>query len=249
MNIDRDKLIEDSEGIKALKELMRCFNWHNGYDDEDKKKFFTIVHDALVSAHAITSMQTEQPVGEIANDERTGHVLNLHVYGKNYPAIGTKLYTHPAPATSMQCDSEPVAWQFFQDGEWFIGSNKNNHKQNTIDGGFLVRDLVVADRVKGVSDERAEFEKWLLSHKFLDKELSLRKGNDGKYFYFENQWEGWKARSQLSTNTDGWVRVPPEPTEEMREVLRAIATHSCHVDSAYKTILHFAISQDKGESV
>ena len=62
MNIDRDKLIEDSEGIKALKELMRCFNWHNGYDDEDKKKFFTIVHDALVSAHAITSMQTEQPV-------------------------------------------------------------------------------------------------------------------------------------------------------------------------------------------
>lgn len=37
---------------------------------------------------------------------------------------------------------EIVAWQFLQDGEWHNGSNKNNHKQNTIDGGYLVRDLV-----------------------------------------------------------------------------------------------------------
>ena len=35
------------------------------------------------------------------------------------------------------------AWQFFQDGEWRVGSNLNNHKQNTIDGGYPVRDLYV----------------------------------------------------------------------------------------------------------
>lgn len=39
--------------------------------------------------------------------------------------------------------TEIVAWQFFQDGEWHNGSNKNNHKQNTIDGGYPVRDLSV----------------------------------------------------------------------------------------------------------
>lgn len=36
---------------------------------------------------------------------------------------------------------ESVAWQFFQDGKWWVGSEYNNHKQNTIDAGFPVREL------------------------------------------------------------------------------------------------------------
>ena len=36
---------------------------------------------------------------------------------------------------------EPVAWQFYQDGKWHNGMDTNNHKQNTIDAGFPVRDI------------------------------------------------------------------------------------------------------------
>lgn len=36
---------------------------------------------------------------------------------------------------------EVVAWQFFSDGKWYIGSELNNHRQNTEEAGFLVRDL------------------------------------------------------------------------------------------------------------
>ncbi len=125
-----DQTIQDSEGIKALKELMRCFNWHNGYDDDDKKKFFTIVHDALVSANAITSMQTEQPAfkrqvnptcGWIIDDQLIFDVADkARGLGCKYDvdmeqaeqvmlALETMPECLPAPVTSMQCDSEPVA--------------------------------------------------------------------------------------------------------------------------------------------
>lgn len=62
--------------------------------------------------------------------------------------------------------------------------------------------------------------------------------------------ENLQLRAQvesLSKPVDGYVLVPIEPTDEIREILRAIKTHTCHVDSAYKSILHLAISQPKGE--
>jgi hypothetical protein len=36
---------------------------------------------------------------------------------------------------------EPVAWQFFQDGKWWNGSEYNCHRQNTEDAGIPVRNL------------------------------------------------------------------------------------------------------------
>ena len=36
---------------------------------------------------------------------------------------------------------EPVGWQFYQDGEWHNGMETNNHKENTIDAGFPIREL------------------------------------------------------------------------------------------------------------
>ena len=32
-------------------------------------------------------------------------------------------------------------WQFFQDGEWHVGMNQLNHRENTEAAGYLVRDL------------------------------------------------------------------------------------------------------------
>lgn len=37
--------------------------------------------------------------------------------------------------------NEPVGWQFYQDGKWCNGMDTNNHKQNTVDAEFPVRDL------------------------------------------------------------------------------------------------------------
>lgn len=48
------------------------------------------------------------------------------------------LYETPQPSPDS---GEAVAWQFFQDGKWWNGSEQNNHKQNTIDAGFQVREL------------------------------------------------------------------------------------------------------------
>jgi hypothetical protein len=36
---------------------------------------------------------------------------------------------------------EPVGRQFYQDGKWHNGMDTNNHKQNTIDAGFPIREL------------------------------------------------------------------------------------------------------------
>lgn len=40
-------------------------------------------------------------------------------------------------------EPEVVAWQFFNptDQKWHTGSNENNHRQNTLDAGFFIRDL------------------------------------------------------------------------------------------------------------
>lgn len=46
-----------------------------------------------------------------------------------------------ANAIQSHSGGEAVGWQFLDEGKWHQGSNLNNHKQNTIDGGYEVRDL------------------------------------------------------------------------------------------------------------
>lgn len=50
----------------------------------------------------------------------------------------------------------PVAWQFFQDGKWHIGSDKNNHRANTEEEGFPVRDLCVCQGDKLAQPQEAQ---------------------------------------------------------------------------------------------
>ena len=57
-----------------------------------------------------------------------------------YVPVSVKLIDIITNAPSIE-QGEPVAWQFYQDGKWHYGANTNNHKQNTIDGGFPVREL------------------------------------------------------------------------------------------------------------
>ena len=50
----------------------------------------------------------------------------------------------------VMSDLKPVAWQFYQDGKWHTGMEHNNHKQNTIDGGYPVRDLCPVHDLKKI---------------------------------------------------------------------------------------------------
>lgn len=36
-------------------------------------------------------------------------------------------------------------WQFYDDGAWWVGMNKLNHKSNTIKDGYKVRDLYIIE--------------------------------------------------------------------------------------------------------
>lgn len=44
---------------EALKELMRCFNWHNGYTNEDRDAFYKIVHAALLGNEELKPQRDE----------------------------------------------------------------------------------------------------------------------------------------------------------------------------------------------
>lgn len=39
---------------------------------------------------------------------------------------------------------EHVAWQFFDNGQWYTGSDRNNHRKNTESAGYRVRNLYAA---------------------------------------------------------------------------------------------------------
>jgi hypothetical protein len=75
--------------------------------------------------------------------DRVG-IMNRSAPYTNLPE-GTKLYTYPISNEMLETTD---VWQYFSNGEWCVGSNLNNHKQNTIYGGYLVRDLCVSPTTK-----------------------------------------------------------------------------------------------------
>ena len=110
MNIDRDKLIEMA---KAHGASITTSYYLSLEGVEVPYKQITLTESQLasiVSAHAIASMQTEQePIAEVVEFKmeawsKPNATVKWH---KEEFDIGTKFYTHPAPVTSMQGDSNP----------------------------------------------------------------------------------------------------------------------------------------------
>lgn len=79
--------------IVALKDALTRFDTFNG----NQLNAIQICYDAL------ESLENSEPVGEMANDERTGHCYNVLFYGAGVP-IGTKLYITP-----QQMESNVIA--------------------------------------------------------------------------------------------------------------------------------------------
>lgn len=133
----------------------------------------------------------------------------------------SELFQNPAPVTSMQGDSEPKT-MFDKLNKILSGMLEHKDVSRAYSDICILRNsflpneqvgtkLITDDMVKGVSDERAEFE---ATFKKPPYEWSFKIHDEsspwaGNYYGFNIQcgWEGWQARSQLSTNTDGWVRV------------------------------------------
>jgi hypothetical protein len=73
--------------------------------------------------------------------------------------------SHKAIAAIKQALAEPVqepcGWQFYQDGKWHNGMETNNHRKNTEDAGFPVRDVYPSPQQAPMSLE--EYDAGLLS--------------------------------------------------------------------------------------
>ena len=90
-----------------------------------------------------------------ANADRVEKILNDKVAELEYINLGLKqflelntnsnVFINEILKLNTQLDSiyalPAVAWQFYQQGEWWLGSDMNNHKQNTIDAGIEIRDV------------------------------------------------------------------------------------------------------------
>ena len=63
--------------------------------------------EAFAEAYAEQQRQEQEPVGEMANDARTGHVYNILFYGHGVP-IGTKLFTTPPIQPLKRLSQEQV---------------------------------------------------------------------------------------------------------------------------------------------
>ncbi len=212
MNIDRDKLIEMAKEagftINGESIEVNC-DYQSEWTITDELKDFA----SLVSAHAITSMQTEQePIAEVKLD--ADGMKYIHWNGHHWTQMlsaGAKIYTHPAPVTSMQGDSEPVSeWletEITAIDTWYRGSPSYMHdaywfKDQVLDlirkSKSIIDNPTANDRIKGVSDETLE---------------SIIENSNGRWHEDIFHVEGpdlmnmLRRASQLSTNTDGWVRV------------------------------------------
>lgn len=278
MNIDRDKLIEMAKeaGFKV-----------NNFTVGGKEHFEICAigttckveitkFASLVSAHAITAMQTEldaakeeadqnkrlflqacQTLGKcgellgIPEDETTGEPFEL------YDAI-EQLQER---VTSMQGDSEPTAYMSRKKmtdlaismlptkyareskqsegwSEWKPASIKDfeQHQQSIGKSDWMhdveFIELFTHDRVKGVSDERVEFEVLFNKIKDLPRASFLLNSSGGvaKYLDKSGNWiehyeviklldQYLENLSQLSTNTDGWVSVSDRLPNDGDEVI------------------------------
>ena len=63
-----------------------------------------------------------------------------------YPHTLREVSEALAAARELQA-LKPVAWQFFQDGKWHNGFDTHNHRGNTEEAGFPVRDIYALDEV------------------------------------------------------------------------------------------------------
>ena len=68
-------------------------------------------------------------------------------------------------------DLKRVAWQFYDKGEWRIGSEYNNHEENTGEAGYAIRYLYAGDDVQKLKERIAELEAQNVNLKRLGLEL------------------------------------------------------------------------------
>ncbi len=272
MNIDRDKLIEmklyERYNWKNQPERLiyigKKGSWHQFVKVDQPETVWCEVLDSdlhmlepTVSAHAITSMQTEpnddakraiehaeylakgaeillnylndmsdEEEGTINPDDNfadfTGSLRN-YVY--EFRKRAERFNTHPAPVTSMQGDSEPVAKVIHTKGIGLMAGKTIpkvmlDIKYADLPSGTQL--YLQGDRVKGVSDsEKRMLQSYPTMARFFDKYALGGKLKPSCFMCGSNEHEPsikhlelpdihvckHCVESQLPTNTDGWVSV------------------------------------------
>jgi hypothetical protein len=137
-----------------------------------------------------------EPVVEVratGGDFDGGKWVNLKRLDKSELRKGTKLCTYTISNEMLETTD---IWQYFSNGEWYVGSNLNNHKQNTIDDGYLVRDLCVSPTTKKETDMHEDLE--FPSEKVNTSMLYLGQGHVEPESYTSNaeEEEAWQAAEE-----------------------------------------------------
>lgn len=145
------KLIDAAQ--KALEALKKSHPYSNSDRDLDK-------HSEAI--HALRAALAEQPAEQepVAAQHRFRHPQKgtpdwsvwqpckvaqrpaWEIDSQGYEVEYRALYTAPQPA--KPAEQEPCGWQFFQDGQWYNGSDRHDHRKHTEAAGFPTRDVYPA---------------------------------------------------------------------------------------------------------
>lgn len=230
-----EEMTQDKLKKMMLESGMFRFNgqsaWQGGIQDFENLA-------RLVSANAITSMQTTiDAMTETAKDA-SNRAINDHNEITKLKAALEKINTlrsstlNYGVARAISCEA--------------LGIEHTDSKQQPVTSmqGDSEYSLVSNDVLAFLHGE-AELD----GMGFDDAVEAIKGSKIGKYWWRKYLRDATKPVSQLSTNADGWVSIPKEPTEAMK---RALFTNLVHADDeAYviKAIINAAISQPKGESL
>jgi len=109
-------------------------------------------HASVIYADMIAAAPTVQgePVGfcedtSLSLAERTFSIEVDDQLAEDIIQYARRLYNLYAVPTVPAAQLEPVGWQFYQDGKWWFGDDRiKDHRKNTEEAGYPVRDVYAA---------------------------------------------------------------------------------------------------------
>lgn len=120
-----------------VKHLRSCLKTAIESEDCYKQETAALIEDVAKLKSELSKQHQGEPVAEILVEFfEQGPMAGIKWFTPSAFEHGaTKLYTRPAQGA-------PVGWQFYQDGKWWSGdAHIKDHRKNTEDAGYPVRDV------------------------------------------------------------------------------------------------------------
>ena len=115
---------------------------------------------------------------------------------------------------SHQVEQEPVGWQFYSDGKWHNGMESADHYQNTVDAGFLVRQVYTHPQPATIP------EGWkLIESAPTNRKILICQGRNGivaaaRWDAQHNIWSTGMGTVGYIAEVTHWMELPAAPKVE-----------------------------------